>query len=54
MTNSEILDEILHECYKLGIIDDIRKKVEILLNKNPKLELYEAYYFAYQEFMKNN
>ena len=50
MTNEEIVEEIYHEAYSHGFIDELRKKVDEFRvcpnhNKLPHSELvYKAYY----------
>ena len=41
MTNSEHLEEILHDAHKLGIYDAVTTLSRELRETNPKLDLYE-------------
>jgi predicted translin family RNA/ssDNA-binding protein len=49
MTNEEIVEEIYHEAYELGFIEELRKKVDTLRVsvENAKLSHYEIVYKAY-------
>ncbi len=49
MTNEEIVEELYHEAYSLGFINELRKKVDYLtsLEENKKLSRYEIVYKAY-------
>ena len=60
MTNEEIVEEIYHEAYTLGFIDELREKVDKLkrtieYHKLPHGELvYKAYYLLKKEEVISN
>lgn len=51
-TNSDLLEEILIQSYQEGIIEEVRKEVDILLEKDKHISLSDAYQSAYQKYSK--
>ena len=48
MTNSELLEELMHELWRLGLIDEVRDRVSPLLKPNMSTgEVYDIYEQAY-------
>ena len=60
MTNEEIVEEIYHEAYSLGFIDELRQKIESMRHsiENHKLShsdlVYKAYYMLKEEEKLNS
>lgn len=52
MTNSEHLEEILHDAHKLGIYDAVTTLSRELRETNPKLDLYGATELAFSKITK--
>ena len=52
MTNSDHLEEILHESHKLGIYDEVTTLSKELRETNPKLDLYGATELAFSKITK--
>ena len=53
MTNSDLLEELMHELWSLGIIDEVR--AEVLNSLRPNMsssELYDTYESSYKKIMK--
>lgn len=55
MSNSKFLEEILYECHKLGIFDQVLIEVKKLRLEPSKkyLDLSEVYEMAYHNIKKN-
>lgn len=53
-TNSDLMEEIMFLCFEEGIVEDVRKEVRDILEKNKNIPIYEAYEIAYQKFSKKN
>lgn len=50
MTNSELLEELMHELWRLGLIDEVRDRVSPLLKPNMSPgEVYDIYEQAYKK-----
>lgn len=48
MTNSELLEELMHELWKLGLIDEVREIVSPLIRPNMSTgEIYDIYERAF-------
>jgi hypothetical protein len=52
-TNSELLEELLVECYKTGIIEEVREEARKTLEERPDA-IYEAYFSAHEKIIKKN
>lgn len=51
---SELLEELLIECYNLNIIDEVRKEAISIMDKDRKMGILEAYEMAFQKISKKN
>lgn len=54
ITNSEHFEELLHECYRLNIIDDVRNEVILIIEDDPKINTFRAYEMAFEKISKKN
>jgi hypothetical protein len=52
MTNEEMLQELLHECYEIGIIEEVRRTVNSI-QKCSSWSTYDVYYAAYEKVINN-
>ena len=52
LTSSDYLEELLHKCYELGIMDEVRDEALKLLEKETSKTQYEIYEIAYQKVTK--
>lgn len=53
MTNEEIVEEIYHEAYEKGFIDELNTNISKLHNSHPRLNRYERVEKAYYTIKKN-
>lgn len=53
MTNEEILDELLHEAYKLKIRDQVLDLSKMLREKNNKMSMLESVELAMEHIKRN-
>lgn len=51
-SSSNLLDEILHNSYELGIIDEVRKEVIKIMNEKKYDRLVDAYEEAFYNILK--
>jgi len=49
MTNSELVEEILHHAHSLGITDEVINFAKELREINPKLDLHSSIELAYSK-----
>ncbi len=53
MTNSDMLEELMHEIWTSGVIEEVRAEVLSLLKPNmSSSEVYEAYESSYEKIKK--
>lgn len=52
ITSEEIIDEILHEASKYGLLSEVIDEAKKILQTNPKLDRVSAYEQAFQEWVK--
>jgi hypothetical protein len=52
ITNSEHLEELIHECYEQNIIKDVRGEVIKIIENQPQIDVFEAYDNAFRKFSK--
>ena len=50
--SSNLLEEILYECYELGIINEVREEVIRLMNEKKHVRLLDAYEESYYKILK--
>lgn len=51
-TNSELLEELLLECYATGIIEEVREEVKKVVERTERFDRYEVYFESYKKIMK--
>lgn len=54
ISNSEYLEELLHECYKMNIIDEVRKEAVSIMEKDNNVSMFDAYDIAFKKISKKN
>lgn len=54
ISNSELLEELLLECYSQNIIDDVRKEAIHIMNVDERIGMLDAYEIAFKKFSKKN
>lgn len=52
ISNSEQLEELIHECYELNIIKEVRAEVIKIIESLPHTDVYDAYEQAFKKFTK--
>lgn len=52
LTSSDYLEELLHKCYELGIMDEVRDVAINLFKEQPTKTQYEIYEIAYEKVTK--
>ena len=52
LTNSELLEELLLECYETGIIEEVREEAKKTIDRVDRYDHYEVYFEAHKKIMK--
>lgn len=52
MTNSEHLEELLHECYELNIIEEVREEAISIMENDRNISMYDAHETAFKKILE--